>query len=152
MASTVARSPLQLLQPEELETLLRGRDERVLDVDALRASAAHVGFPARASRYGAQVHANVEHFWAVWASLDPASQHALLGFITGSPRVPAMGAASVGLRIQHVDDPYAQLGTARVPWSSTCTSTLFLPVYDSRAALEAKVRVALAHSTGFGLG
>lgn len=148
----VARSPLQLLQPEELETLLRGRDERVLDVDALRASAAHVGFPARASRYGAQVHANVEHFWAVWASLDPASQHALLGFITGSPRVPAMGAASVGLRIQHVDDPYAQLGTARVPWSSTCTSTLFLPVYDSRAALEAKVRVALAHSTGFGLG
>ncbi|WFC93597.1 HECT-type E3 ubiquitin transferase [Malassezia brasiliensis] len=148
----VARSPLCLLQPEELETLLRGRDERVLDVDALRASAAHVGFPARASRYGAQVHANVEHFWAVWASLDPASQHALLGFITGSPRVPAMGAASVGLRIQHVDDPYAQLGTARVPWSSTCTSTLFLPVYDSRAALEAKVRVALAHSTGFGLG
>ena len=72
--------------------------------------------------------------------------------ITGSPRVPAMGAASVGLRIQRVDDPYAQLGTARVPWSSTCTSTLFLPVYDSRAALEAKVRVALAHSTGFGLG
>lgn len=150
--TAVPRSPLQLLQPVELETLLRGRNERELDVDALRASTAHVGFPAKSSRYADQVQTNLDNFWATWAALDAPAQHALLGFITGSPRVPAMGAASIGLRIQHVDDPYTALGTERVPWSSTCTSTLFLPVYDTRGALEAKVRVALQHSTGFGLG
>lgn len=150
----LARTPLALFLPAELETLLRGRDEHLLDVSALRASTAHVGFPPKATHGPSAAHENLDAFWDVWRALDAPSQHALLGFITGSPRVPAMGAACIGLRIQHVDDPYAALGAAteRVPWSSTCTSTLFLPVYPSRAVLEDKVRVALQHSTGFGLG
>lgn len=132
--------------------ILRGRDEPVLDVDALQASTTHVGFPVAPSRYAEHVHQNLAHFWSVWRALGAREQHALLGFVTGSPRVPALGPASVGLRIQHVDDTHAIGGTERVPWSSTCTSTLFLPVYASRAVLEQKVRVALQHSTGFGLG
>lgn len=142
------RTPLALLTPSELETLLCGRDERALDIDALRASTAQVGYAAD----DAAAAANLDAFWATWAALAPAEQHALLGFITGCPRVPAMGPAAIGLRIQHVDDPYARLGAARrIPWSSTCTSTLFLPVYASRDELAERVRVALRHSMGFGL-
>ncbi|WFC98597.1 HECT-type E3 ubiquitin transferase [Malassezia yamatoensis] len=148
---SLPKSPLQLLQAEELETLLRGRDERVLDVDALRANTTHVGFPVKTSNYAEKVSSNLEHFWSLWKCFDAKSQHALLGYITGSPRVPAMGASSIGLRIQHIDDASSILGTDHIPWSSTCTSTLFLPVYESRNALETKLRIALQHSVGFGL-
>ena len=101
--------------------------------------------------YAEKVSSNLEHFWSLWKLFDAKSQHALLGYITGSPRVPAMGASSIGLRIQHIDDASSVLGTDRIPWSSTCTSTLFLPVYESRHTLEAKLRIALQHSVGFGL-
>ncbi|PKI85811.1 Hul4p [Malassezia vespertilionis] len=114
------RSPLMLLQPVELETLLCGRDEDALDIGALRASTAHVGFPDAKAHHAPAVYANLDHFWDTWQRLAPAEQHALLGYITGSPRVPAMGAAAIHLRIQHVDDPYTALGAERmqrIPWS-----------------------------------
>jgi len=145
-----APSPLALLSAAELELLLCGREERELDLQALRASTEHVGFPDRDAAGAPRVYRNLEHFWGVWARLPPDEQHALLGFITGCVRVPALGASALGLRIQHVDPSAAS--EARVPWSSTCTSTLFLPVYGDAALLEAKLRIALRHSTGFGLG
>ncbi|WFD29261.1 HECT-type E3 ubiquitin transferase [Malassezia sp. CBS 17886] len=144
--SAALRSPLALLAPEELATLLCGRDEEALDLDELRMHTAHAMFPAAADGAAARARACLGDFWDVWRALPPDEQHALLGFITGSRRVPAMGAAAIGLRIHHVAD-----AADRVPWSSTCTSTLFLPAYGSRAVVEARVRVALAHSTGFGL-
>ncbi|WFD17959.1 HECT-type E3 ubiquitin transferase [Malassezia caprae] len=145
-----APSPLALLSAAELELLLCGREERELDLEALRASTEHVGFPDRYAAGAPRVYRNLEHFWSVWARLPPDEQHALLGFITGCVRVPALGASALGLRIQHVDP--AAASEARVPWSSTCTSTLFLPVYGDADLLEAKLRIALRHSTGFGLG
>lgn len=143
-------SPLALLSATELELLLCGREERELDIEALRASTEHVGFPDRHAAGAPRVYRNLEYFWGVWTRLPPDEQHALLGFITGCVRVPALGASALGLRIQHVDP--AAASEARVPWSSTCTSTLFLPVYGDADLLEAKLRIALRHSTGFGLG
>lgn len=145
-----APSPLSLLSAAELELLLCGREERELDVEALRASTEHVGFPDRYAAGAPRIYRNLDSFWDVWARLAPDEQHALLGFITGCVRVPALGASALGLRIQHVD-PLAASET-RVPWSSTCTSTLFLPVYGSADLLEEKLKIALRHSTGFGLG
>lgn len=149
VAPATPRSPLALLADHELETLLCGRAEHGLDIEALRAHAEHVGFPDRASPASREVYDNLEAFWAAWAHLAPDEQHALLGYITGCERVPALGPQMLGLRIQHVDGPPA--AAARVPWSSTCTSTLFLPVYASAAELGSKLRIALRHSTGFGL-
>lgn len=145
-----APSPLALLSPAELELLLCGRAEHVLDVAALRASTEHVGFPDPQAPGAARVYDNLEHFWGAWARLAPNEQHALLGFITGCARVPALGASALGLRIQHVDT--GATSEARVPWSSTCTSTLFLPVYGGAPELEAKLQIVLRHTTGFGLG
>lgn len=143
--AAAVRSPLSLLDASELQTLVCGREERELDVDALRATTTHVGFPAQ----GEALH-SLDRFWAVWRSLQPDEQHALLGFVTGTPRMPALGAPAVGLRIQHVE-AWPPGGAPRVPWSSTCTSTLFLPTYRDQAQLERQLRVALAHSRGFGL-
>ena len=118
-----------------------------LDIAVLRASAVHVGY---SSRSPARVLANIDEFWDVWATLAADDQRALLAYITGSPRVPALGAGALGLRVHHVDGPV--LGAAdALPTSSTCTSTLFLPTYTSRAVLESRIRIALMHSRGFGL-
>lgn len=148
VGAAAPRSLLALLSAAELETLLCGRDEMYLDVEALRAHTELVGFPDRSSNEAASVYANLDAFWAAWTHLPPDEQHALLGFITGCTRVPALGPRVLGLRLHHVD---AEVGAARVPWSSTCTSTLFLPVYTNASTLEAKLRIALRHSTGFGL-
>lgn len=152
-ASVVApasdRSPLALLTSYELATQLCGREEHTLDVEALRAHTDLVGFPDPDAHGAERIYANLEAFWHVWSVLAPVEQHALLGFITGCARVPALGVRSLGLRIQHMElDP---MQAARVPWSSTCTSTLFLPVYASTAELHAKIRIVVRHCTGFGL-
>lgn len=140
------RSPLSLLSAAELEALVCGQTEP-LDIAVLRASAVHVGY---SSRSPARVLANIDEFWDVWATLAADDQRALLAYITGSPRVPALGAGALGLRVHHVDGPV--LGAAdALPTSSTCTSTLFLPTYTSRAVLESRIRIALMHSRGFGL-
>lgn len=150
VAPASGRSPLALLAPHELETLLCGRAERTLDLDAVRTHTELVSFPARDAPGAERVYANLESFWLVWSRLAADEQHALLGFITGCTRVPALGARALGLRIHHVE-PDSDVAAARVPWSSTCTSTLFLPVYATEAELHAKVRIAIRHSTGFGL-
>lgn len=97
-----------------------------------------------------------EWFWTTWSTLAPHRQRRLLAFITGAQDVPASGARGIGLRIHlvnpSVDD--ATDGDARswpLPWSSTCTSTLFLPVYPAKQVLEDKLNVAIEHYQGFGL-
>ncbi|GAC96648.1 ubiquitin-protein ligase E3 [Pseudozyma hubeiensis SY62] len=95
----------------------------------------------------------VEWFWNTWSTLMPLEQRRLLAFITGAQDLPASGARGIGLRI-HLVHPNGEGMDARswpLPWSSTCTSTLFLPVYPSCQVLEDKVRIAIEHYQGFGL-
>ncbi|CCF53794.1 uncharacterized protein UHO2_00884 [Ustilago hordei] len=91
-------------------------------------------------------------FWDLWTALDATHQRRLLAFITGAEDLPATGARGIGLRIHLV--PTDRKEDARLwplPWSSTCTSTLFLPTYPSEALLGEKVRIAIEHYQGFGL-
>ncbi|KAJ9477100.1 putative E3 ubiquitin-protein ligase HUL4 [Pseudozyma hubeiensis] len=95
----------------------------------------------------------VEWFWRTWSTLTPLQQRRLLAFITGAQDLSASGARGIGLRI-HLVYPNAEGMDARswpLPWSSTCTSTLFLPVYPSCQVLEDKLRIAIEHYQGFGL-
>lgn len=91
-------------------------------------------------------------FWDLWTTLDALHQRRLLAFITGAEDLPATGARGIGLRIHLV--PTEEKEDARswpLPWSSTCTSTLFLPTYPTEALLGEKVRIAIEHYQGFGL-
>ena len=95
----------------------------------------------------------VDWFWATWSSLDAVRQRRLLAFITGAEDLPATGARGIGLRI-HLVATSVDAEDARswpLPWSSTCTSTLFLPTYPTQQLLQSKVGIAIEHYQGFGL-
>ncbi|SPO19722.1 uncharacterized protein UTRI_00113_B [Ustilago trichophora] len=95
----------------------------------------------------------VSWFWDLWSNLSALHQRRLLAFITGAEDLPATGARGIGLRI-HLVPTDLENDDARswpLPWSSTCTTTLFLPTYPNEALLEQKVRIAIEHYQGFGL-
>ncbi|CBQ67468.1 conserved hypothetical protein [Sporisorium reilianum SRZ2] len=93
----------------------------------------------------------LDWFWTTWTHLSPRHQRRLLAFITGAEDVPASGARGIGLRIHVVATDDTDARAWPLPWSSTCTSTLFLPTYPSLQLLRDKVGIAIEHYQGFGL-
>lgn len=141
---------LSLFRPEEIELLIRGSDEP-LEVNSLRAVASYDGWP---KTLPSQEQPPVIWFWEFFGRLSPSDQRKLLGFITGSDRIPAMGATNLVIRIQLIHDQSAyELGieTNRLPIARTCFNLLGLYQYHSRETLEAKLWMAVTSSEGFGL-
>lgn len=138
---------LSLFQPEEIELLVRGSDEK-LDVQALKAVAEYDNW-----RRGTVTVADplkevnlVQWFWEFFEEADTASQRRILSFITGSDRIPAMGAASLVIKIS-----YAGRDFSRFPIARTCFNLLMLYKYRSKEELAEKVWRAVTESEGFGL-
>lgn len=141
---------LSLFRPEEIELLIRGSDEP-LDVNSLRAVASYDGWPKSVP---SQEQPQVIWFWDFFGRLSPSDQRKLLGFITGSDRIPAMGATNLVIRIQLLYDQSAfELGveTQRLPIARTCFNLLGIYQYHTRETLEAKLWMAVTSSEGFGL-
>lgn len=118
-----------------------------LDVDDIRGSTEIV------SPNNVEMGDVVDWFWTTWSGLDAVRQRRLLAFITGAEDLPATGARGIGLRI-HLVATSADADDSRswpLPWSSTCTSTLFLPTYPTQQLLQSKVGIAIEHYQGFGL-
>lgn len=88
---------LSLFRPEEIELLVRGSDE-ALDIDSLRAVAVYEGWPCQLS--AAPQEKQVKWFWETFEAANPTNQRKLLAFITGSDRIPAMGATNLVIKIQ----------------------------------------------------
>ncbi|KAG7285282.1 hypothetical protein NEMBOFW57_009903 [Staphylotrichum longicolle] len=124
---------LSLFRPEEIELLVRGSGaaDQPLDIAALKAVAVYDGWqttpatPAAAAGAGpadpAETEETVRWFWASWEGAPPAEQRRLLAFITGSDRIPAMGAASLGIRVACLGEECGRFPTAR-----TCFNSLLL--------------------------
>lgn len=127
-----------LFAPEELELLTRGSAEP-LDLRELRG----------VTRYEGTTDSDqlIEAFWSYWDALPVDAQRALLAFATGTDRVPATGIATVIFRLHAATPDDSDL----LPWSSTCTSTLFLPRYADEAKMRSKLAQAVSLSRGFGL-
>ena len=121
---------LTLLSPGEVRALATV-DAVPLDIAALRAH-------SRAPR--------LPWFWDTWSALAPRDQRRLLAFITGSESLPLTG---LTLAIESI--PLSPDMGLPLPWSSTCTLTLFLPQYPDAATEADKIRKALEHYRGFGL-
>ncbi|KIX05548.1 uncharacterized protein Z518_06420 [Rhinocladiella mackenziei CBS 650.93] len=147
---------LSLFRPEEIELLVRGSDEP-LDITSLRAVATYEGWPKNEGPPDQQP--QVVWFWEFFARVSPADQRKILGFITGSDRIPAMGATNLIIRIQLIrsKDETDPLGRPtnkpieRFPIARTCFNTLSLYRYSSREKLEHKLWMAVTGSEGFGL-
>ncbi|KAI0865536.1 hypothetical protein F4860DRAFT_313617 [Xylaria cubensis] len=137
-----AGNALTLFKPEEIELLVRGSDEP-LDIASLKAVAAYTNWPRGSSP---QTEFTILWFWDTFRNATPKDQRRLLSFITGSDRIPAMGAASLVIKINCLGDDEGRFPSAR-----TCFNILSLYRCRSRERLESSLWRAVNESEGFGL-
>jgi hypothetical protein len=78
----------------------------------------------------------------VFEELEVAERRKFLLFMTGSDR---WGIDGVTIAIQRTRDIHL------LPVAHTCFAILGLPDYPTKAMLEAKLRIVIEHSEGFGL-
>ncbi|PHH82907.1 hypothetical protein CDD82_4341 [Ophiocordyceps australis] len=131
-----------LFRPEEIELLVRGSDEG-LDIPALRAVAEYDGW---GNQKPDGIEPVVGWFWDSFEQASAADQRKMLLFITGSDRIPAMGAVMLSIKISCLGDD-----CGRYPIARTCFNQLSLWRYESRERLESMVWTAVHGSEGFGL-
>ncbi|PWY82881.1 hypothetical protein BO70DRAFT_314240 [Aspergillus heteromorphus CBS 117.55] len=132
---------LSLFRPEEIELLVRGSDE-ALDVASLRAVATYDNW----GNARPETEPVVRWFWEFFEQTQPQAQRKILSFVTGSDRIPAMGATSLSIRLACLGDD-----TSRFPTARTCFNQLGLYRYETRAKLERMLGDAVLNSEGFGL-
>lgn len=137
---------LSLFRPEEIELLVRGSDEP-LDISSLRMAAAYDNWDVGGGgKDPVAAEPTLAWFWQSFERASPRDQRRLLLFITGSDRIPALGAASLCIRIACLGDDCGRFPTAR-----TCFNVLALWRYRSRERLEGMLWTAVNESEGFGL-
>ncbi|KAI1119920.1 hypothetical protein F5Y10DRAFT_259368 [Nemania abortiva] len=137
-----AGNALTLFKPEEIELLVRGSDE-ALDIASLKAVAAYTNWPRGSSP---KTEPTILWFWDTFENASPTDQRRLLSFITGSDRIPAMGAASLVIKINCLGEDEGRFPSAR-----TCFNILSLYRCRSRERLEGCLWRAVNESEGFGL-
>ncbi|KAL8727840.1 MAG: hypothetical protein Q9166_005786 [cf. Caloplaca sp. 2 TL-2023] len=139
--SVCGGNALSLFRPEEIELLVRGSDEP-LDIASLRAVAIYDGWKTTES----PEEGVIAWFWEIFTAAAAKAQRALLSFITGSDRLPAMGATSLIIKISCLGDD-----TRRFPMARTCFNMLGLYRYPSKEVLQSRLWKAVNESEGFGL-
>ena len=138
---------LSLFRPEEIELLVRGSDEP-LDVSTLRAVAEYENWGgSQKDKDPSETETTVQWFWETFERATPRDQRKLLAFITASDRIPAMGAATLVIKLSCLGDD----NSGRLPIARTCFNTLSLCRYGTREELERKLWTAVHESEGFGL-
>lgn len=140
-----AGNALSLFRPEEIELLIRGSDEP-LDITSLRAVCKYSDWDKSKDGSEPKDEAAIDWFWESFAAATPQDQRRLLSFITGSDRIPAMGAATLVIKISCLGED-----TERYPTARTCFNMLNLFKYKSREKLETLLWRAVHESEGFGL-
>lgn len=133
---------LSLFRPEEIELLIRGSDEP-LDISSLRAVAVCENWNVPRPSETEPV---IQWFWDSFQRAHPKEQRKLLSFITGSDRIPAMGATNLVIKLSCLGDD-----SPRFPQARTCFNQLSLWRYSSREKLETMLWRAVNESEGFGL-
>jgi E3 ubiquitin-protein ligase HECTD2 len=133
---------LSLFRPEEIELLIRGSDEP-LDIASLQAVAIYENWGMLNTPETEPI---IGWFWQTFREANPKDQRKLLGFITGSDRIPAMGATSLVIKLSCLGED-----SSRFPVARTCFNMLSLWRYNSRQKLVSMLWKAVYESEGFGL-
>ncbi|KAK7417176.1 putative E3 ubiquitin-protein ligase [Neonectria punicea] len=133
---------LSLFRPDEIELLVRGSDEE-LDISSLRAVAEYDNWGTKKPDGSEPI---ISWFWETFQAATPQDQRKLLLFITGSDRIPAMGATLLPIKISCLGDD-----ASRFPMARTCFNFLSLSRYESKDKLEKMLWTAVHESEGFGL-
>ena len=133
---------LSLFRPEEIELLIRGSDEP-LDIASLKAVSLCENWGVLNAKETEPV---VHWFWESFQSASPKDQRKLLSFITGSDRIPAMGATNLVIKLSCLGED-----CERFPVARTCFNMLSLWRYETKEKLESRLWTAVNESEGFGL-
>ncbi|KAM0245706.1 hypothetical protein ACHAP5_005190 [Fusarium lateritium] len=133
---------LSLFRPEEIELLVRGSDEE-LDINSLRGVAEYDNWGSKKPDGTEPV---IDWFWETFQAASSQDQRKLLLFITGSDRIPAMGAAVLPIKISCLGED-----EGRFPIARTCFNMLSLSRYESKERLEKMLWTAVRESEGFGI-
>ncbi|KAJ4024069.1 putative E3 ubiquitin-protein ligase [Fusarium irregulare] len=133
---------LSLFRPEEIELLVRGSDE-ALDINSLRGVAEYNNWGNKSPDGSEPV---IGWFWETFQEATSQDQRKLLLFITGSDRIPAMGAAVLPIKISCLGED-----EGRFPIARTCFNMLSLSRYASKERLEQMLWTAVRESEGFGI-
>ncbi|KAF6522205.1 hypothetical protein HZS61_013733 [Fusarium oxysporum f. sp. conglutinans] len=133
---------LSLFRPEEIELLVRGSDES-LDINSLRGVAEYDNWGTKKPDGSEPV---IDWFWETFQAATSQDQRKLLLFITGSDRIPAMGAAVLPIKISCLGED-----EGRFPIARTCFNMLSLSRYKSKERLEKLLWTAVHESEGFGI-
>lgn len=133
---------LSLFRPEEIELLICGSDEP-LDIPSLRAVSTNENWKVPSPEETEPI---IRWFWESFMAAPPEDQRKLLSFITGSDRIPGMGAASLVIKIVCLGED-----SPRFPIARTCFNQIGLWRYRSRQKLESMLWRAVHESEGFGL-
>jgi len=88
----------------------------------------------------------VKWFWEVVHTLTLEEKKSLLQFCTGCDRAPVGGLGRLPFIVSRAGPDSDML-----PWVHTCFNHLLLPAYNSKEKLDKNLRLAIQHSTGFGL-
>lgn len=130
-----------LFRPEEVELLVRGSDE-ALDIESLRAVAEYDNWGTNQPDGSEPL---ISWFWESFQQASSSDQRRLLLFVTGSDRIPAMGAPALPIKISCLGEDCNRLPIAR-----TCFNLLSLWRYETKEKLETKLWMAVRESEGFG--
>mmetsp|Transcript_58280 Transcript_58280/g.162465 ORF Transcript_58280/g.162465 Transcript_58280/m.162465 type:complete len:772 (+) Transcript_58280:105-2420(+) len=127
----------QLFRPDELELVICGSME--LDFNALEQVTTYQDGYNKGSDA-------VRWLWETVHSLSQEEKRTFLAFCTGCDRAPVGGLGRLPFIVSRAGPDSDML-----PWVHTCFNHFLLPDYSSKEKLEQRLRLAIQHSTGFGL-
>ncbi|RHY01996.1 hypothetical protein DYB36_008500, partial [Aphanomyces astaci] len=94
----------------------------------------------------------IEHFIEVLVDMTTAQRRAFLLYATGCPNLPPGGVGFEKLKPQFEVvrrvSPDGQAADATLPFARTCTNTLHLPAYSTKAVLAKQLEYAVLNSKG----
>ena len=137
--TTIDADSTRFLSLEALRNIVEG--DKHLDINALMRGTEYENYDPN-SRY-------IRNFWRLVTSWPEEKQRQLLKFVTAIERMPAGGARNFAFKIERPrpDEP------DKLPTSSTCFRTLYLPKYPSTEVLDKKLSLAFEYGLeGFGTG
>ncbi len=162
------RTMLSLLSGEQLRAILTGRPVQ-FDAHAVASQPSHllglldsIHFRGFSSAAGRTLRTRFETIWK--DRYDEDGRRRLLAFITGSPHLSlaqsmllnpsgpqsllsSQTSSGTGIQVRLLDEVEFR---GRLPWASTCATTLFLPLMPADE-LEAQLALSLQHGQGFGM-
>ena len=141
LADVIEPSWIRLFNEQELQVLISGATNGMLDLVDLKKNTRYAGGYTTFDR-------SVSNFWACLESFSAKDQRAFVKFVTSCERAPSLGFSALDppFTIQRVG---ISSDAEKLPSASTCFNVLKLPNYSSKKVMKEKLLMSINSGTGF---